>query len=97
MKKIVIAVLSLAISQAFANPSSWIEQNKLVGEIGGWRVYSKEQVLRESPANQNIFTLNQAIERALNQQLDWTNYLRGSESISDYYLLTPAQRSASLS
>ena len=57
MKKIVIAVLSLAISQAFANPSSWIEQNKLVGEIGGWRVYSKEQVLRESPANQNIFTL----------------------------------------
>ncbi len=94
MKKIVIAVLSLAISQAFANPSSWIEQNKLVGEIGGWRVYSKDQVSRESPANQNVFTLNQAIERALNQQLDWTNYLRGSESTSDYYLLTPAQRSA---
>ncbi len=93
MKKTIIAVMSLVASQAFAN-SAWIEQNKLVGEIGGWKVYSKEQNLRDTPSNQNMFTLNQAIVRALNDQLDWANYLSGSESISDFYLLTPAQRSA---
>ncbi|MEN9341207.1 MAG: hypothetical protein RL178_519 [Pseudomonadota bacterium] len=93
MKKFVIALLGFVISQAFAN-SVWVEQNKLVGEIGGWRVYSKEQVSRERLNNQNPFTLNQATERSLNHQLDWVSYLPGSESISDYYFLTPAQRSA---
>lgn len=57
MKKFVIALLGFVISQAFAN-SVWVEQNKLVGEIGGWRVYSKEQVSRERLNNQNPFTLN---------------------------------------
>lgn len=93
MKKVVIALFGFVISQAFAN-SVWVEQNKLVGEVGGWRVYSKEQATRESLNNKDPFTLNQAIERTLNHQLDWVNYLPGSESISDYYFLTPAQRSA---
>lgn len=93
MKKILFVFLSFLTFQVHAN-SAWIEQNKLVGEIGGWRAYAKERSPSKSSPNQNIFSLDQAIERMLRHQLDSVNYLPGSESISDFYLLSPAQRSA---
>lgn len=93
MKKVIFLFASLFVFQVHAN-SAWIEQNKLVGEIGGWRAYAKEQAPSKSSSNQNIFSLDQAIERMLRYQLDAVNYLSGSESISDYYLLSPAQRNA---
>ena len=93
MKKLIFLVVSFVAIQAHAN-SAWLEQNKIVGEIGGWKVYAKERTLNRSSPNKNIFTLSQAIERTLQYQLDSVNYLPGSDSISDYYGLTPAQRSA---
>lgn len=93
MKKLLFLVASCVAFQVHAN-SAWLEQNKLVGEIGGWKIYAKEQASIPSTPNQNPFTLSQAIERMLQQQLDTTNYLPNSESISDYYLLSHAQRSA---
>ena len=93
MKRILLGLFLSTTLQAHGN-SIWVEQNNLVGEIGGWRTYAKEKV-QEQPLPQGAtFSLNQAIERSLSQQLDWTNYLPGSESIQNFYLLTPAQRSA---
>lgn len=93
MKKLIFAFAGFMALHAQAS-SVWVEQNKLVGEIGGWKVYAKEQPPAMVPSNQNIFTLNQAVERMLSHQLDSTNYLPGSESMTDYYVLSPAQRSA---
>lgn len=93
MKKLIFLIVSLLAFHSHAN-SAWIEQNRIVGEIGGWKVYAKEQALNRSSPNINIFTLDQAIERVLRYQLDSVNYIPGSESISDYYVLTPPQRSA---
>jgi hypothetical protein len=93
MNKIFLIVLATIALQANADPV-WIEQNKLVGDIGGWRTYAKEKVAPGSPALSANFSLSQAIERAWRNQLDWTNYLPGSESISNYSILSPAQRSA---
>jgi methyl coenzyme M reductase subunit D len=93
MKRILLGLFLSTTLQAHGN-SIWVEQNNLVGEIGGWRTYAKEKV-QEQPLPQGAtYSLNQAIERSLSQQLDWTNYLPGSESIQNFYLLTPAQRSA---
>ncbi len=93
MKRILLGLFLSTTLQAHGN-SIWVEQNNLVGEIGGWRTYAKEK-LQEQPLPQGAtYSLNQAIERSLSQQLDWTNYLPGSESIQNFYLLTPAQRSA---
>lgn len=93
MKKLFFIVVGSIALNAQAN-SVWVEQNKLVGEIGGWKVYAKEPTPPTASSSQNVFTLNQAIERAINNQLDSVNYLPGSDSIADYYLLNPAQRSA---
>jgi hypothetical protein len=93
MKKLIFAFAGFVALHAQAN-SVWVEQNKLVGEIGGWKVYAKEQPSAKVPSNQNIFTLNQAVERMLSHQLDSVSYLPGSESMTDYYVLSPAQRSA---
>lgn len=93
MKKLIFAFAGFMALHAQAN-SVWVEQNKLVGEIGGWKVYAKEQPPAKASSNQNIFTLNQAVERMLSNQLDSVNYLPGSESMADYYVLSPAQRSA---
>ncbi len=93
MKRILFGLFLSTALQAHGN-SVWVEQNNLVGEIGGWRTYAKEKV-QEQPLPQGAtYSLSQAIERSLSQQLDWTNYLPGSESIQNFYLLTPAQRSA---
>lgn len=93
MKKLIFAFAGFVALHAQAN-SVWVEQNKLVGEIGGWKVYAKEQPSAKVSSNQNIFSLNQAVERMLSHQLDSVNYLPGSESMTDYYVLSPAQRSA---
>ena len=93
MKKLIFAFAGFMALHAQAN-SVWVEQNKLVGEIGGWKVYAKEQPSAKVPSNQNIFSLNQAVERMLSHQLDLVNYLPGSELMTDYYALSPAQRSA---
>lgn len=93
MKKLIFAFAGFMALNAQAN-SVWVEQNKLVGEIGGWKVYAKEQPSAKVPSNQSIFSLNQAVERMLSHQLDSVNYLPGSESMTDYYVLRPAQRSA---
>ncbi len=93
MKKLIFTFAGFMALHAQAN-SVWVEQNKLVGEIGGWKVYAKEQPPAKASSNQNIFTLNQAVERMLSHQLDSVNYLPGSESMADYYVLSPAQRSA---
>ena len=93
MKKLIFAFAGFVALHAQAN-SVWVEQNKLVGEIGGWKVYAKEQPSAKVLSNQNIFSLNQAVERMLSHQLDSVNYLPGSESMTDYYVLSPAQRSA---
>jgi hypothetical protein len=93
MKKLIFAFAGFMALHAQAN-SVWVEQNKLVGEIGGWKVYAKEQPPAMVLSNQNIFSLNQAVERMLSHQLDSVNYLPGSESMTDYYVLSPAQRSA---
>lgn len=93
MKKTILVLLAAAALQANADPV-WIEQNKLVGDIGGWRTYAKEKSAPGTPAPKVNFTLSQAIDRAWGNQLDWTNYLPGSESISNYAILSPAQRSA---
>ena len=93
MKKLIFAFAGFMALHAQAN-SVWVEQNKLVGEIGGWKVYAKEQPSAKVPSNQNIFSLNQAVERMLSHQLDSVNYLPGSESMTNYYVLSPAQRSA---
>ncbi len=93
MKRILFGLLVSTALQAHGN-SVWVEQNNLVGEIGGWRTYAKEKAPEQSSPQGTSFTLNQAIERSLRQQLDWTNYLPGSESIQNFYVLTPAQRSA---
>lgn len=93
MKKILFIFACFLTLHAQAN-SVWVEQNKLVGEIGGWKVYAKEQPSAKLPSNLNIFSLNQAVERMLSHQLDSVNYLPGSESMTDYYVLSPAQRAA---
>jgi len=93
MKKLIFVFAGFMALHAQAN-SVWVEQNKLVGEIGGWKVYAKEQPSVKVPSNQNIFSLNQAVERMLSHQLDLVNYLPGSELMTDYYALSPAQRSA---
>ncbi len=93
MKRILFGLLLSTALQAYGN-SVWIEQNNLVGEIGGWRTYAKEKALEQALPQGSTYSLSQAIERSLSQQLDWTNYLPGSESIQNFYLLTPAQRSA---
>lgn len=93
MKKLIFLVAGFIAFQAHAN-SAWLEQNKLVGEIGGWKVYAKEQSSSKDLPNQSMFTLNQAIEHMLRNQLDSVNFLPGSESVTDYYLLSHAQRSA---
>jgi hypothetical protein len=93
MKKLIFVFAGFMALHVQAN-SVWVEQNKLVGEIGGWKVYAKEQPSAKVPSNQNIFSLNQAVERMLSHQLDSVNYLPGSESMTDYYVLSPAQRSA---
>ena len=93
MKRIFLVLLAVAAFQANANPV-WIEQNKLVGEIGGWRTYAKERAVSGLPVPKVNFTLSQAIDRAWRNQLDWTNYLPGSESISNFAILSSAQRSA---
>lgn len=93
MKKLLFVFAGFMALHAQAN-SVWVEQNKIVGEIGGWKVYAKEQALNRSSPSTNIFTLGQAIERALKYQLDSVNYLPGSEFFTDYYGLTSAQRSA---
>jgi hypothetical protein len=93
MKKVISVVIAFMATSTFAN-SSWIEQNKLVGEIGGWKVYAKEQSLMDAPSDKGSFTLDLAIQRSLRNQLDWNNYLPRSESMADFYLLSPAQRSA---
>lgn len=93
MKRIIFGLLVSTALQAYGN-SVWVEQNNLVGEIGGWRTYAKEKPPEQPNPQSSGFSLNQAIERSLRQQLDWSNYLPGSESIQNFYLLTPAQRSA---
>ncbi len=93
MKRILFGLLVSTALQAHGN-SVWVEQNNLVGEIGGWRTYAKEKAPDQSLPQVSSYALNQAIERSLRQQLDWTNYLPGSESIQNFYVLTPAQRSA---
>lgn len=93
MKRILFGLLVSTALQAHGN-SVWVEQNNLVGEIGGWRTYAKEKAPDQSLPQGSSYALNQAIERSLTQQLDWTNYLPGSESIQNFYVLTPAQRSA---
>jgi len=93
MKKVFSVFIVFMATNTFAN-SSWIEQNKLVGEIGGWKVYAKEQSLKDASSDKGSFTLEQAIQRSLRHQLDWNNYLPGSESMADFYSLSPAQRSA---
>ena len=93
MNKIFLVLLAAIAFQANADPI-WIEQNKLVGDIGGWRAYAKEKAAPVSPTSSVNFTLPQAIDRAWRNQLDWTNYLPGSESISNYSILSSAQRSA---
>jgi len=93
MKRILFGLLLSTALQAHGN-SVWIEQNNLVGEIGGWRTYAKEKAPEQALPQGTTYSLSQAIERSLSQQLDWTNYLPGSESIQNFYLLTPAQRSA---
>ena len=93
MKRIFFVLLAVAAFQANADPV-WIEQNKLVGEIGGWRTYAKEKAISGPSVPKVNFTLSQAIDRAWRNQLDWTNYLPGSESISNFAILSSAQRSA---
>ncbi len=93
MKRILFGLLLSTTLQAHGN-SVWVEQNNLVGEIGGWRTYAKEKAPEQALPQGSTYSLSQAIERSLSQQLDWTNYLPGSESIQNFYLLTPAQRSA---
>ncbi len=93
MKRILFGLLLSTALQAHGN-SVWVEQNNLVGEIGGWRTYAKEKAPEQALPQGTTYSLSQAIERSLSQQLDWTNYLPGSESIQNFYLLTPAQRSA---
>jgi hypothetical protein len=93
MKRILFGLLLSTALQAHGN-SVWIDQNNLVGEIGGWRTYAKEKAPEQALPQGTTYSLSQAIERSLSQQLDWTNYLPGSESIQNFYLLTPAQRSA---
>ena len=93
MKRILFGLLVSTALQAHGN-SVWVEQNNLVGEIGGWRTYAKEKAPDQPLPQGSSYALNQAIERSLTQQLDWTNYLPGSESIQNFYVLTPAQRSA---
>ena len=93
MKRILFGLILSTALQAHGN-SVWVEQNNLVGEIGGWRTYAKEKALEQALPQGATYSLSQAIERSLSQQLDWTNYLPGSESIQNFYLLTPAQRSA---
>jgi hypothetical protein len=93
MKQIFLVLLAVAAFQANADPV-WIEQNKLVGEIGGWRTYAKEKAVSSPPAPKVNFTISQATDRAWRNQLDWTNYLPGSESISNFAILSTAQRSA---
>lgn len=93
MKRILFGLLLSTTLQAHGN-SVWVEQNNLVGEIGGWRTYAKEKAPEQALPQGTTYSLSQAIERSLSQQLDWTNYLPGSESIQNFYLLTPAQRSA---
>ena len=92
MKHIFLVLLAVAAFQANADPV-WIEQNKLVGDIGGWRKYAKEKAVPGSPAPKVNLTLSQAVDRAWRNQLDWTNYLPGSESISNFSILSSAQRS----
>jgi hypothetical protein len=93
MKKIIFALLAGLALQANADPV-WIEQNKLVGDIGGWRTYAKEKAAPGTPAPKVNFTLSQAMDRALRNKLDWTNYLPGSETVSNFSILSSAQRSA---
>jgi len=93
MKRILFGLFLSKALQAHGN-SVWIDQNNLVGEIGGWRTYAKEKAPEQALPQGTTYSLSQAIERSLSQQLDWTNYLPGSESIQNFYLLTPAQRSA---
>ncbi len=93
MKRILFGLLVSTALQTHGN-SVWVEQNNLVGEIGGWRTYAKEKAPDQTLPQVSSYALNQAIERSLRQQLDWTNYLPGSESIQNFYVLTPAQRSA---
>jgi len=93
MNKLIFLFASFMALQVHAN-SAWLEQNQLVGEIGGWKVYAKEQPRSKISPNQGALTSHQAIEHMLRNQLDSVNYLPGSESISDYYLLSHAQRSA---
>lgn len=93
MRRIIFILLVGISLQAHSN-SAWIEQNNLVGEIGGWRTYAKEKVPEQPMSFGAIFTLNNAIDRSLHQQLDSNNYLPGSESIEHFYLLSPAQRTA---
>jgi hypothetical protein len=87
MNKIFLVLLAAIAFQANADPV-WIEQNKLVGDIGGWRAYAKEKAVPGSLTPNVNFTLTQAIDRAWRNQLDWTNYLPGSESISNYSILS---------
>ena len=91
MRRIIFSLLASIALQAHGN-SAWIEQNNLVGEIGGWRTYAKEKAPEQSITSVATFTLNHAIDRALRQQLDSINYLPGSESIENFYVLTSAQR-----
>ncbi len=93
MRRIIFSLLASIALQAHGN-SAWIEQNNLVGEIGGWRTYAKEKAPEQSITSVATFTLNHAIDRALRQQLDSINYLPGSESIENFYVLTSAQRAA---
>jgi hypothetical protein len=93
MKHILVVLLAFIAFGVHAN-SVWIEQNKLVGEIGGWRTYAKEKSSQKSTSSEPRLTLGLAIERSLRNHLDTMNYLPGSESIDHFYLLSPAQRSA---
>ncbi len=93
MKKILFFIASFLALHVQAN-SVWIEQNQLVGEIGGWKTYAKEQAPAKSTSYKNVLTLDQAIQRMLSYQLDSVNYLPGSERMTDYYVLSPAQRAA---
>ena len=65
MNKIFLVVLAAIAFQANADPV-WIEQNKLVGDIGGWRAYAKEKAVPGSLTPNVSFTLSQAIDRACN-------------------------------
>lgn len=93
MKRFIFGSIAFMAFGVNANPV-WIEQNNLVGEIGGWRAYAKEKAAEKPTSPIARFSLQQAIERSLANQLDWANYLPGSEAISNFYLLSPAQRSA---